>query len=981
MSSPGPKLLNDVELAAAKTLILPLLPDYQKPLVSAALDSKRRIYDAYMTLSSGDRGMTSSYQNSQRLELITNLDNLTDGDFDLGAFYWSVPTYVTITDVAKSYTLSMNKNFRNLPYFQTKIWENQAAAVFYSLFNSSTVSFSDSNVKNGCLQACNTSISRNYAIGKDSIDTILYGGEYQNARMTGGEPMKEIFRRLWRFCPLVKFPHDVAYLLNSSFASASQIANTPRNTFVPTMAHFGMQDENAVAIHDHSLTVELRNEQIWTALLASKSNWAPASIVSSTRNEVPRANPSIDSGSKQLIRYTNMFGDINVNACDDCSSVTGPAAYFVDLLRMLKNALSNPQSAGSPTLLDKLFARRPDLRNLQLSCANVNTLLPYIDLVNEIMESFVQNLASAGTSGTVAIQAYNVDDQDKSEDLIVQPQAINYNVYRQQIASQVFPPNVFPYSQAIDTMRSYFNAFGSSRYEFLTVFASKYRLNADRGSTGRGAYKQAEKVLDYALASELLDLQPDDFVAITSNSVFSFEYYQSTGETSWPIASYNQRIGLLSAAQYWGYSSIPSQPNQTATDLMISESEGISLVTSQLLPRAAISVQDLLDVLKTRFLGGTLALQNAGNTPLFSGDISDLRLRHPLEEAWSGSTSYLTEEDCYVLQAFLRLWRKSPLSMKDLDLVLSYFSDRRGSPTTTYPRITSDAITALAALQQVIKTTGRTVETLMPFYGLMDTYGDNSLYAKLFLQGKSNKTDSVFGKSGNGRYLDNDSQKISDNRSTLLAALGILDEHWNALILVANISNDILNLSSLSAIYRIALFCEIMDISPFQYSAFISLFGKGFSPFKSPQATLDTMKSWQTCLDAGFDIEQVLYITGKDLAFGVKNSGYGISIDQLVAFVSNILTGLIATERSIPPAEEINAAVATASEITRISTLMFDPVTAAKVKDFIEGTKFLMLSTSPLIINNLFSTQHHINCRVSRYTFTILQAERARGAK
>lgn len=177
-----------------------------------------------------------------------------------------------------------------------------------------------------------------------------------------------------------------------------------------------------------------------------------------------------------------------------------------------------------------------------------------------------------------------MDDQDKSENLIVQPQGTNYNVYRQQIASQVFPPNVFPYNQAIDTMRSYLNAFGSSRYELMSVFASKYRLNVDGGSTGRSAYKQAEKVLDYALASELLDLQPSDFLAINSNWVFSFDYYRLTGEASLTVATYNQRVGLLSAAQYWGYSSGPSQTSQTTTDLMISETEGIPLVTCQFLP-------------------------------------------------------------------------------------------------------------------------------------------------------------------------------------------------------------------------------------------------------------------------------------------------------------------------------------------------------------------------------------------------------------
>lgn len=810
------------------------------------------------------------------------------------------------------------------------------------------VSFSDSKLKGGCLQACTTAISRNHRVGKDSIVEILSDGNYQLARNSGGEAMKEIFRRLWRFCLLVRFPHDVAYLLNSGFASASQIANTPRNTFVSTMAKLGMQDENVVAIHDYSLTVELRNEQIWTKMLAYKSNWSPATIASSNPVSTPRATPSVDSAPSQVIRYSNMFGDINVNVCDDCSSVTGPAAYFVGLLRMLKNALSNPQSAGSPTLLDKLFARRPDLRILQLSCANVNILLPYIDVVNEIMESFVQNLASAGSSGAVTIQAFNVDDQDKSKNLIVQPQEINYNVFRQQIGSQVFPPNVFPYSQAIDTMRSYLKAFGSSRYEVLSIFGSKYRLNADLGSTGRSAYKQAEKVLDYALASELLDLQPDDFVAITSNSIFSFDYYRLTGEASLAIATYNQRAGLLSAAQYWGFSDKPN--GATATDVMPSETEGIPLVTSQLLPRAAISMQDLLEILQTRFLGGRLALENNGNTAIFSGDVSELRLRHPkIGNGWR-SISILSEKDCFALQAFLRLWRKSPLSIKDLDLALSYFSDRGGTATTIHNRITSDAITALVALQQVVNMTGLAIENLMPFYGLMDTYGDLSLYGKLFLGGKSNKRDPVFGKSGYGRYLDNDIQRISDNRSAFLATFGVLDEHWNALLWAGNISDDILNLSNLSAIYRIAMFCKVMDISPLQYSAFTAFFGKGFSPFKSPQATLDTMNSWQACIDAGFDIGQVLHVTGKDMAFGVKNTGYGIPIQQLVSFVSNILTGSIVTENGIPPADALTTAAATASEVTRISSLMFDPATAAKVKDFIEGTKIPNLS--PFLMNN-----------------------------
>ena len=41
------------------------------------------------------------------------------------------------------------------------------------------------------------------------------------------------------------------------------------------------------------------------------------------------------------------------------------------------------------SVLDVLLTRRPDLGDVELSCANTNTTLPYIDLVNEILEDAV----------------------------------------------------------------------------------------------------------------------------------------------------------------------------------------------------------------------------------------------------------------------------------------------------------------------------------------------------------------------------------------------------------------------------------------------------------------------------------------------------------------------------------------------------------------------------------------------------------------
>ncbi|KAL8838839.1 MAG: hypothetical protein Q9170_001961 [Blastenia crenularia] len=346
-------------------------------------------------------------------------------------------------------------------------------------------------------------------IGFDLIDAVLTYGAYQTPRNSGGGPLKDIFRRLWRFCPLVQVPHDVACLLNSGFSSASQIANTPLATAVAVLKQSGTVEENAVAIHDQPITVEQRNEQVWTAILASKSDWTPASIVLKNAVMMLSAATSTASMFNQVINYADLFGDIKVGSCQDDSFVTEPAAYFVDLLRMLKNALSNPLTVGSVSLLDKLFARRPDLKN-----------------------------------SSFRIPAFNMDAQDRSADVLAPPPNVNSGVYTQFIAPQVFPMDVFPYSLAMNLMRPYFSALGSSRYEIMAIFSTKYRLKRAAWSTGEVTYNPAEEVIANAIAAEWLGMQHDDFIAITGSSLFPFEYHILTDQPDLLPATYEEWIGF-----------------------------------------------------------------------------------------------------------------------------------------------------------------------------------------------------------------------------------------------------------------------------------------------------------------------------------------------------------------------------------------------------------------------------------------------------
>src|SRR5262249_36364406 len=138
-----------------------------------------------------------------------------------------------------------------------------------------------------------------------------------------------------------------------------------------------------------------------------------------------------DSLIKQYPTMETLFGSLDYCECEQCRSVLSPAAYLVDLFQFLDpkpavwahflttwqaqhggpphplshqppSPFSNQPALddwkqkrpGETPLLEKtpydmLTRRRPDLPNLQLTCENTNTVLPYIDIVNEVLEYYV----------------------------------------------------------------------------------------------------------------------------------------------------------------------------------------------------------------------------------------------------------------------------------------------------------------------------------------------------------------------------------------------------------------------------------------------------------------------------------------------------------------------------------------------------------------------------------------------------------------
>ena len=177
-----------------------------------------------------------------------------------------------------------------------------------------------------------------------------------------------------------------------------------------------------------------------------------------------------------------LFGSLDYFQCDDCQSVYSPAAYLVDLLQYLSWF---PATGGGVTnARDALLQRRPDIECVALDCSNTNTTLPYIDLVNEILEAAVTPPASPVTI---------IDTTGTSAERRALPQQISQIAYA-ATAQAVFPLSL-PFDLAFAQTQAYIAALGTTRAAVLALIAREsgrgQRRAGDRGRQPRHQSRDA----------------------------------------------------------------------------------------------------------------------------------------------------------------------------------------------------------------------------------------------------------------------------------------------------------------------------------------------------------------------------------------------------------------------------------------------------------------------------------------------------------
>jgi Tc toxin complex TcA C-terminal TcB-binding domain/Neuraminidase-like domain/Putative peptidoglycan binding domain/Salmonella virulence plasmid 28.1kDa A protein len=511
-----------------------------------------------------------------------------------------------------------------------------------------------------------------------------------------------------------------------------------------------------------------------------------------------------------------LFGSLDLCACKQCRSVLSPSAYFADMMRFLSHRVSHGKSAK-----EVLLERRPDLAQIELSCANTNTVMPYVDLVNELLEDAV-----APPEDPAAARARQTSLP--TPELNANPQYVNADAYA-ELAKAVHPW-ILPFDLPLLEARTYLDQIGSDRLRLMRALRRPSALPSPEAS---------------AEAVEALG-----FSAVEADIV-----------TGGPLASANQP---------WDYWGLQESGNAVADPVDGSPVSGgwIDVLSHVriLLARGGLTHTELTRLLNTRFVNPGDAVTIECHPP----DSCDLATM---------TVEGLTPDALNRIHRFVRLTRRLGWEPYDLDAAIAQL---QGGVEEGLPRLNATLLRQLAAVKWAAGRFGISPREALALLGGIDTHtvpalpgedapGD-SLYTTLF-QNRAvlNPVDPTFELNGAGTEIAGIAANptLGEHRETLLAALELSDDELTQVI--DGLTDGKLTLANLSALYRHVLLARGLGLSVRELLALRALaetetdtapFFEAVDPFDTgrPELLERFAETVEAVRRSGFEIAQLDYL-------------------------------------------------------------------------------------------------------------------------
>lgn len=206
---------------------------------------------------------------------------------------------------------------------------------------------------------------------------------------------------------------------------------------------------------------------------------------------VSNQDPALVNDLREINGFAELFGSQNYCACQECRSVLSPAAYFVDLMRFIENHITSNVFASMPDHPLNLKSRRGDLWSLKLTCENTDTLVPYLTIVNEVLENYLAHIPPQT----------NVDPYQTLSDHLTK---ISFNL---------------PFNLPLEELRIYLKHFGTSLHEVYKLLKQsedrvwRAKLNLSIDELGVVTQEDLPNVkLRYGDKSSFTDFTVQDFM-------------------------------------------------------------------------------------------------------------------------------------------------------------------------------------------------------------------------------------------------------------------------------------------------------------------------------------------------------------------------------------------------------------------------------------------------------------------------------------
>lgn len=644
-----------------------------------------------------------------------------------------------------------------------------------------------------------------------------------------------VLKRSQRLHSVSSGPEAFQWLLGTRYGSAHDIAQVPLQTFMAGAAP-ALGEAQARIMHNRATAIGAVTLMSYVGLRDALTGPYPAAL-DNGRDWIDTRHAVKDALLKRMPSWGELFGETSFCECAHCRSVYSPAAYFVDVLNMLDYSV--PNAAGVKPL-DVLFARRPDLARIALTCENTNTAMPYVDLVNEALEALVvwRDAAKLPAFDTGLATA---------QELQAAPQHTDWSAYLTPAAAGSEPrldravhPLALPFDAFLARGRAFLEPLQATRAELMRIFG---------GPT-----------MTSARAAELLGVSPAMFEAITGETI--------DGAASTLAAGIDDRYGFALGAPAAGAPSpstllahLPTLLARTglsyadleawlrtrtvnperatldtlgalglpADDVLAFAEAGFVDPTAALdaaLATAGVAQADFatwatacLDAAALARLRGTIVTDAAADAPC---DLDAVRVVH-----WDPASPAIADSEWLSLEKLIRLQRAIGWEIDELDLAL-------GALGVAAP--TAKAVRQLAQIAQMARSLDLSIAQVVALFADLNPARPAGLYARHFRSRATLRLDPAFDVDWSGRTLAG--ADVADHLPALRATLRLSAADLDALRAAPGIadgaepSDDALDVPRLSQLFRHALLARALGVSVRDLITLLA--ATGMSPFVPP---------------------------------------------------------------------------------------------------------------------------------------------------